>query len=177
MIYEPGEDTELLLKHIPKLAHGSVLDVGCGSGVLAAKDSETAEKVVGVDVNPEAVKYCKEKYPNIEFRISDLFENVEGYYDLIIFNPPYLPKDEWEPDECAQSTCGGEQGYELLTKFLEEAVQRLNDKGVILTVFSSLTQPKLVFDKAEELGYDFEVLETQKLAFEKIYCVMFKLNK
>ncbi len=95
-IYEPAEDSYLLEKHVREEAYGRVLDVGTGSGIqaLAAASNSKVRDVTAVDVNPEAVSSLKGKNRKITVKQSDLFENVTGKFNIIIFNPPYLPQDK-----------------------------------------------------------------------------------
>ena len=92
MIYIPQEDSFLLAKFVREYAKGKVLDVGCGSGILIEAALEKTKDVIGVDIDKESLEYCKSKKLNVIY--SDLFSNVKGKFDLIIFNPPYLPEDE-----------------------------------------------------------------------------------
>ena len=86
MIYDPAEDSFLLQKYVNKHAKGKVLDVGCGSGIqtFSAAEKEDVGTVLGIDVNPDAIKHCEEQKKEnafkdkIEFLESDLFENVKG---------------------------------------------------------------------------------------------------
>jgi release factor glutamine methyltransferase len=78
--YEPAEDSYLLLEQVRKLAHGRVLDMGTGSGILAIGASEKASRVTAADINPAALNAAKKqasarKIANIRFRKSDLFQN------------------------------------------------------------------------------------------------------
>ncbi len=176
-LYEPGEDTELLITQVEKLAYGDVLDMGTGTGMLvkAALKNKNVKSVTGADINPYAVEYCKKTIKGAKFVQSDLFENIKGKFDVITFNPPYLPEEKKEDLETALMTSGGYKGYELLIKFLKQAKEHLKKDGFILTVFSTLTGPEEVFKEAKELGYDAEILDSKKLFFEKLYCVKFKL--
>ena len=56
MIYEPQEDTHLVLKFIKKYASGSILDVGTGSGVLAREAFNYSKDVTGIDINPNIIE-------------------------------------------------------------------------------------------------------------------------
>tara|TARA_Y100000310_G_scaffold318415_1_gene372441 strand:- start:553 stop:1050 length:498 start_codon:yes stop_codon:yes gene_type:complete len=163
MIYEPAEDSYLLQKFVKKLVKGKVLDMGTGSGIqgLSVKG-----EVLAVDINPEAVKVCKEKGLNCVQ--SDLFENVEGKFDWIIFNPPYLPEDEREPLDSRLATTGGQKGDELLKRFLSEAKEYLSSQGKILVLISSLT------GEASELfsEYEWELLGSEKCFFEVLEVYM-----
>ena len=108
MIYKPREDSFLLQKHVRKYAQGKVLDMGAGSGIQAITALEKTKDVLAVDINPKAVEELKKK--NINAKVSDLFSNVKGKFDLIVFNPPYLPADEREPEDSALATTGGKKG-------------------------------------------------------------------
>lgn len=162
MIYEPAEDSYLLAKEVKKYAKGKVLDLGAGSGIQAeaAKDAG----VLAADINPECVKFVKKK--GIKAIVSDLFSNIKGKFDLIIFNPPYLPKEKLEPKDSALSTTGGKKGNEILEKFLSQAKDYLNKDGKILIVVSSLTPnvKKLI----KKYNYKFKKLSEQKIPFETL---------
>ncbi len=170
MIYEPSEDSFLLQKYVVEYAKGKVLDIGTGSGLQALTALKKTKKVLATDINPEAVKHVKEK--GINAIVSDLFENVKGKFDLIIFNPPYLPEDKKEDKESKQITTGGKKGSEILEKFLVQAKEHLNKDGIILIVVSNLTgNVKQLFKKYD---YEFNKLEEKKLFFEKLS--VFKLK-
>ncbi len=82
----------------------SVLDMGTGCGVNAILAASKTDKVVAVDINPEAVKAAEENArangkEKIEFRISDVFSGIKESFDLIIFDPPFrwfAPRDIYE---------------------------------------------------------------------------------
>lgn len=177
-LYEPREDSNLLvqevIKHVPKGV--KALDMGTGSGVIVEALLKKTKDVTGADVNPYPIEYCAKKFPKAKFVQSDLFSNIKEKYDVITFNPPYLPENKREDLETALQVSGGTEGYELLLKFLNQARDHLTKKGFILTVFSTLTKPDVIFKKAEELGYKHETLNTQKIFFETLYCVRFSLQ-
>ena len=162
MIYEPREDSFLLKKHVKKLVSGKVLDVGTGSGIQALAALENTKEVLAVDISEEVVEYCKKK--NINVIQSDLFEKIEGKFDWIIFNPPYLPEDPREPEDSKLATTGGKKGDEILKRFLVDAKDYLNENGKILVLISSLT------GKAEDLfkDYSWKLLERENLFMEDI---------
>jgi release factor glutamine methyltransferase len=165
MIYEPREDSFLLKKYVSKYASGKVLDLGCGCGILSLEALKKTNNVLAVDINKEAVKYCKGLKINAKY--SNLFSNIKEKFDLIIFNPPYLPYDKNEDKETRKMVCGGKKGYEIIEKFLKQAKKYLNKKGKILLLFSSLTGD--VNKILKKYNYKFKLLEEKKLFFEKLY--------
>ena len=170
--YTPREDSYLMQKFVEKLVSGKVLDMGTGSGIQAVTAALKSEvtKVVAVDINPNALKYTKKRAietgtsAKILFILSDLFECVEGKYDWILFNAPYLPS-EGIFDET--SWAGGRTGGEIIRRFLNEASNYLLPLGTILIVYSSISGLK----KRDFKDFRFELLKEEKLFFEKIYCV------
>ncbi len=159
MIYDPEEDSFLLQKYVRKYAHGRVLDIGTGSGIQALAALEKTPDVLAVDVNEDAVRLVKSK--GVNSKVSNLFSNVSGKFDLIIFNPPYLPPDEYDKD---RSTSGG---IRTINKFLSQARKFLNKDGKLLLVFSSLTGDVEFLIK--KYGYKFECLESKSFFFEKLF--------
>ena len=142
--------------------------MGTGFGILA----ETALKsgamdILAVDINKEVVSYVRSK--GIKAKLSDLFSSVDEKFDLIVFNPPYLPEDELEDEETRRITTGGKNGYEILEKFIIDSKDYLNKNGKILIVFSSLTDKNKIDEVLKENKYKFECLEKKKLFFEELY--------
>jgi release factor glutamine methyltransferase len=173
MIYEPQEDSYLLEKHVKKLAKGKVLDMGTGSGILAKAAKGLNLEVLAVDINPEAIAKCQEQ--GLEAIESDLFSNIKDKFDTIIFNPPYLPDAEGEPEDSKLITTGGKYGHELLERFLIESKGHLNENGIILLVFSSHTgNMEKIFD---EQKYDFTLLGQESHFFEKLLVYQITLQK
>ena len=172
-IYSPAEDSyllndflkkelSLLLKKNPNLLF---LEIGAGSGI----NLQTAEKlgvkkynIFSCDINPEAVNFCTSLGYNSV--LSDLFKNVLGKFDLIIFNPPYLPEDFREPLDSKTSTTGGKEGDEIILRFLKQAEDYLNENGKIFLLTSTLT-PKIDFEK---FGYKAKELDYKSLFYEKL---------
>lgn len=164
MVYKPREDSFLLARWVRVYASGKVLDMGCGSGVISKEAMKKTDEVVGADIDPEAVKVCQEQ--GINAVISDLFSNVKGRFDLIAFNPPYLPEIENESEEIAREISGGKKGYEIIERFLKDAKDFLTENGKILLVCSSLTGD--VASLAKKQGYRIRLLEEESYFFEKL---------
>jgi len=170
MIYEPSEDSELLAKYVAKFAKGKVLDLGTGSGIQAETALKFTNNVLATDINKEAIKYVKKK--GIKTKVSYLFNNIKGKFDLIIFNAPYLPDEELEDKESKKITSGGRYGYEILEKFFEQVNNYLNEDGKVLIIFSSLTNKNKIDKIIKKNNFKFKLLETKKVFFETLYCYL-----
>src|SRR3989344_8545079 len=167
-MYEPREDSYLLLDAVKRFAHGRVLDMGTGSGILAAAACGLPEvtSVTAADIDPDCVRADKKNHPQIAVLQSDLFSSLAGTFDTIIFNPPYLPQDRELTDA---SIYGGTRGHELIERFLKDAGHFLAPKGVILLLFSSLTGKRQVERAISEAGFTGKQVMSQKLHFEELY--------
>lgn len=179
-IYLPAEDSYLLLKilgkEIPKLIkknpHLQFLEIGSGSGIIletVQKLGIKREHIYGVDINQQAVSHCQSLGFNCIY--SDLFENVQGKFNIIVFNPPYLPADSREPADSQLATTGGIQGSEIINEFLKEAQNYLEPSGHIFLLTSSLTK-KINWSPRDLLGrsqnYHKKLLGKEKLFFEEL---------
>jgi len=168
MIYEPREDSYLLQKYVKKYAKGKVLDLGSGSGIQAKTALENTKEVLAADIDKEAVEYCKKQ--GIKTVKSNLFSNIKGKFNLIIFNPPYLPDEDLEDNESKLCTTGGIEGHEMVEEFLKQAKSHLEKEGKILLIYSSLTKniPAIFGNHS----YKHKVLESKKFFFEKIFVTL-----
>jgi len=181
MIYQPSDDSYLLQSTLKKFLKDkkktiNILDMGSGSGIQA----ETCQKlkfknILAVDINPLAIKNLIGKKLNA--KKSNLFSKIKDHkFDLIIFNAPYLPEDKREPEDSRLATTAGKEGYEIINKFLTQAVTQLKPRASILLLFSSLSKPKVILKHAKSLGYNYNLLEKKKIPFEELYVYEFKLN-
>lgn len=180
--YIPREDSYLLSEILEEYLNPiknksiSILDMGSGSGIQA----ETCRKlgfnnILTADINQEAIKHLKKQgFKSIK---SNLFSNIDKKekFDLIIFNPPYLPENKLEPKYSKLETTGGKQGYEIIIKFLNQARLFLNSKGSVLLLFSSLSQPSIIKKQANLLSFKIKLLNKKKLFFEELYVHELKL--
>lgn len=95
-VYKPLENEQSCVEHCR--AGDRVLDLGCGSGVSAAFAAGVAREVVAVDISPAAIENTKENCrlfgrDNVTVKESDMFSNVDGKFDVILANPPYIESD------------------------------------------------------------------------------------
>jgi HemK-related putative methylase len=170
-IYEPREDSYLLQKYVKKYAYGNVLDIGTGSGIQAetAAKKKNVTSVLAVDIDEEVLSSLKKKKLSrkVTVKKSDLFSHVSGTFDTIIFNPPYLPQDRGMEDSAIY---GGKRGFEILERFLTEVGDHLTERGIVLIVFSSLTNKENIDAIIAQQFLESQELERQHLFFEELYC-------
>ena len=169
MIYEPREDSLLLEKEIKKYAKGKdVLDIGTGNGIQAiAAKKVGAKSILASDINQEAVEQASKL--GINCIKSDLFSDIKGKFDLIVFNPPYLPADKREDKESALTTSGGKRGDEITLRFLKQSVKHLNEKGKILLLVSSLTPLDRIIPLIKKLSFKYKVIAKEKFFMEELF--------
>ncbi len=168
MIYNPREDSFLLEKEVKRYSKGKIfLDMGSGSGIQAkAALSSGAKSVLAADIDEESVKEIKKQ--KISAIKSDLFKKIKGKFDVIAFNPPYLPEDAREDRASSLATSGGKKGDEIILRFLSNATNHLNEKGIILLVLSSLTPRKKILAFLEKQSMKHSVLSSEKFFFETL---------
>jgi release factor glutamine methyltransferase len=172
-VYEPSEDTFLLLK--AALAEtkptDSVLEIGCGRGIICRHIAPKVRAILATDINPHAVRMARESdIPTIR---ADLFKGIKAKFDLIIFNPPYLPtSDEERIDGWLNFALdGGQSGRETIKRFLDELEGHLAPGGRALLLISSLTGPIEVENMAAAKGWHLALVASEKHFFEEL-CVV-----
>ena len=176
-VYEPREDSFLLADAISELdlKGKKVLDIGTGSGILSLVCAREAEHVLGVDINSEAIEIAREnaeknEFNNVTFLKSDLFVNVEEKFDLIVFNPPYLPEDEENDLQGSETWNGGENGRKVIDKFLQKFPSHLKKGGEVLLLQSSLSSIEDTFHKLEP-DFEPEIMREKKVPWEKLVVI------
>ena len=104
----PRPETETVVERclavLADVVQPRVLDVGVGSGAiaLAIADEHPSAHVIGVDSSEAALALAEENRnrTGVDGRVrlvhGDLLEGVEGRFDLVVSNPPYVGADEWE---------------------------------------------------------------------------------
>jgi len=170
-VYEPSEDSFLLadaaLSEIKD--HEQIVEVGCGSGIISAViKTNTKASVLGIDINPHAAKCAKEN--GVEVIRGDILSCIKGQFDLIIFNPPYLPTEEEEREKgwINAALDGGIDGRKVIYRFLEDANRCLVQGGKILMLVSSLTGIEEIRSKMFSLGYSVEDNRHEKFMYEQL---------
>jgi release factor glutamine methyltransferase len=169
-VYTPEADTYLLLEAArAEVRPGDrVLEVGTGSGFIAAELAQVTG-VVATDINPHAVLCARQK--GVDVVQSDLFCGIRSTFDLILFNPPYLPTQPYEriDDWLEHALDGGPTGRVVIERFAGQAGRVLAQGGRILLLISSLTGLPEVRDLFFNHGFISEILLKKVIEDETLY--------
>lgn len=177
-VYEPAEDSELLLETALSEVRedDEVLEVGGGSGFVSYFIKDRCKFLIATDINPNAVRCMKRL--GIECIRTDIARGINYRFSLVLFNPPYLELEEFERkhnDHIRLAVDGGEKGVEVSVRFLEEIVRNLKPCGRIIMISSSTTFPELR-NYLENSNYSWKIVKTKKLFFEELYALKLELR-
>jgi release factor glutamine methyltransferase len=145
-----------------------VLDVGTGSGVNAILASSKATAVVAVDVNPHAVDAARANAAlnGVADRIvvveGDLFDAVDGRFDLVVFDPPF----RWFAPRDLRERNTTDEDYQTLTAFFRQVPERLTEDGRILLFFGTSGDAEFVDKLIRESEFFVEKLASRRLEKE-----------
>ena len=134
-----------------------IVDLGTGSGVIAlslAKKIPEAE-IVATDIADEALLLARENavqlgIARVQFIKSDLLENVDGKFDLIVANLPYISRhdrDQLAPEVLRDpevALFSGQKGDEIIRRLIETAPSRLSRKGLLALEIGLGQEPALI---------------------------------
>ena len=147
----PRQDTEILVEEVLKELHDRmrILDMCTGSGciLLSLLHYSNDCEGLGVDLSAEALEVAgrnvlkvltPEKAEHAHFLQSDLFEKVEGKFEIIVSNPPYIASAEIEklmPEvrdhEPRMALDGTEDGLHFYRRIIKEAGKHLVNSGML----------------------------------------------
>lgn len=155
----PRADTEIValeaIKIINENNFKSALDMCTGSGAIAISIAKYTNNcnVTAVDISNKALEISNKNAISNNVKISlihsNMFQNIEGKYDLIISNPPYIKTniintlDENVKKEPILALDGGEDGLEFYKIIEENACKHLNKNGYLVL--------EIGFDQKEEV--------------------------
>lgn len=173
-VYQPESDTYLLLEAARNEVKSGdrILEVGAGSGFISCELAKVSG-IIATDINPHAARAAHNA--EVDVVLTDLFMGIRGPFDLILFNPPYLPTlpEERIDDWLEYALDGGESGRAVIERFAQNIGNVLAPNGRILLLISSLTGPGEVQELFAGFGYSSgivmqQVVEDEVLSVLKI---------
>jgi release factor glutamine methyltransferase len=158
----PRPETEEFVEFLDPEIRGQksevrIIDVGTGSGVialsLAAKFPDA--EIIATDISDDALLLARENAVRLEtarvqFLKSDLLENVDGKFDLIVANLPYISRhdrDQLAPEVLRDpevALFAGEKGDEIIRRLIETAPSHLSGKGLLALEIGLGQEPALI---------------------------------
>ena len=143
----PRPDTETLVEEALKemKPKARILDMCTGSGAIgiSVKASSDAEVTLS-DISPDALEKARENAENLvggncRLILSDLFENIDERFDMILTNPPYLTHewvdsvtDEVKKEPLLALLDEAPDGLDIIRRIIKDAPSHLNDGGILM---------------------------------------------
>ena len=155
-VYATSIDTELMIETVEISSNETFLEIGCGAGAVAISLAKRSKTGLAVDINQEAVKNTIENAEaigasNLTVKKSNVFEKVDGKFDVIVCNPPYSQNEVsddfermfWDPNN------------EMKKVFFKEAKEYLSPNGKIYFGWADFADidVNLPSKFADEYGY------------------------
>lgn len=164
----PRPETEQLVEIIADCGMENaerILDIGTGSGVIALSLARKfpEAKIIATDVSDDALLLAREnaahlQLDRVEFLKSDLLENIDGKFDFIVANLPYISRHDREqlaPEVLRDpeiALFAGERGDEIIRRLIETAPPHLGVGG-LLALEIGLSQERALSDFLREKNY------------------------
>ena len=176
-VLSPRMETEELIYKVVEYVKATkknnlkILDLCTGSGIIAITLKKELEQVlvdvIASDISEEAIEVAKENAQShdatIKFVKSDIFNNIDDKFDIIVSNPPYIDrKDEVTMQDNVLkydphlALFAEEEGMYFYRKIIEQANDYLNENGVIFFEIGYDQKDKII-KLADMNGYSAEV--------------------
>ncbi len=172
-VYPAREDTLLLLEAalVEVRPSDRVLDLGTGNGYIARHLVGRAVFIIATDVNPHACRVAAS--PGVGVARADLTAGLRGHFDLILFNPPYLPTKPGERinDWLEKALDGGESGRDVIRRLLPDLPRVLAPGGRFLLVISEMTGVGEVLGLLRDAGFDAGIVRRDRVEGEDLVVV------
>ena len=181
-VYAPAEDSELLIESIDPKPGQRVLEVGTGSGIVALHCAAAGASVTGTDANPDAARCARDNATanvlgenaeggrGLSIVLCDLANGVRGPFDLVLFNPPYLPGKMGQP-----AADGGAGGIEVVSRMLQDLPRLLAPGGRCIIILSNHSDEAALVRLFHKLA--FQPLRTKQLFFEVLNSYEIRMTK
>lgn len=178
--YLPCDDSFLLAAAAADYARGDVLDMGTGSGIQGIIAAGKAKSVLFADISPQALACARKnaeanratKKCKCRFVETDLFQSIPKTkkFDVILFNPPYLPTKPSEKVKGAINSAwdGGRDGRKVIDPFLEAFPAHLKTGGALLLLSCHLPGTNKTLKKLKQLGFKTQIAGRARAGNERL---------
>lgn len=164
----PQPDTEILVEEVIKISKKipqktRILDICTGSGAIAiALDKNIEAEITASDISKKALEIAKKnalkQQAQIKFLESNLFDNIDGKFEIIVSNPPYIETEAIKnlssevKNEPLLALDGGRDGLAFYRVLVEKSIKYLADNG-ILAVEIGYNQKEKVIGLLKKAGF------------------------
>jgi release factor glutamine methyltransferase len=170
--YVPSDDTSLLIEVLSEFEGERCLEIGFGSGAVLASLSGRFSLAVGTDVLSLGQARAAERGEAAEVILADRASCFRaGAFDLIAFNPPYLPSEGFQD----RAVDGGEGGVEVPSGFLDDALRVLKKGGRIVLLLSDRGDLHGFLARSKAMGLSVVEKRSKRLFYETL--VVYELSR
>lgn len=208
-VYSPSDDSYLIIDYFKKnMNHDyfdgiknekveKILDMGTGTGIIAlflqsvkSQFPNYNPEIIASDILEESIQCAKKNLKlnnfkdQIKFYRSDLFKSfsksLKHSFNIIIFNPPYLPSSEIINENKSKSNIdyswdGGRNGYELIAEFIGDLKHFFKSPGHVYFITSSRLDLESLYEIIAKNDYLNEIISKKHVFFEDIFLNRMKL--
>ncbi len=173
-VYPPREDSYLLYDSIEVKGRERFLEIGTGTGLISIGAALHGAEVYATDIDEKALKCAKKNAETngveVELIRADMLRGIKGGFDIVAFNPPYLP-DSGKDYDLKQALESGKDGTEHILTYLNGIERVLKEGGKAYFVASSHT------GRIASISRNVRKIAEKSLFFEKLYVLMFSHKK
>lgn len=133
-VYTPENIVDFMLSGLNIKKDSRILEPSCGMGAFLSKLETLSDNVDAYDLDEAALNYDKEHFKNVNYYLKDYLDVIEGGYDFIIGNPPYIrfqDLDELTRFKLKHMIIGKSGNPDLYYAFIEKSVSLLKPNGVL----------------------------------------------
>jgi release factor glutamine methyltransferase len=171
-VFHPGlfHSTSFILDYLSKhpLQGKSVVEVGCGSGLIAIHCAKSGAKVTAIDLSEKAILNtslnCRINSTPVDIVHSDLFDSVpKQTFDWIIINPPYYAKKAEREEDLAWN-CG--EDFQYFKKLFRQLRDYAAPDSCTIMVLTRGCDFRKILDLGENAGYSSELVAKNNVLFD-----------
>ena len=181
-VFHPGlfPSTKFLISYLEEqdLNNSTLLELGCGTGLISVVAAKKGAKVLASDLNQKAFNNCKQNaiQNNITLDVyhSDLFQNLpQTKFDWIVINPPYYAKPAKNDEELAWH-CG--ENFEYFQRLFAELGDFIHDESNVIMVLTVRLDIDRIKSFAKNYQFQMELKREQNVLFDGVDLI-FKISK
>lgn len=133
-VYTPDNIVDFMLSGLNIKKDSRILEPSCGMGAFLSKLENLSDNVDAYDLDEAALNYDRVHFKKVNYRLKDYLDVIEGNYDFIIGNPPYIrfqDLDELTRFKLKHMIIGKSGNPDLYYAFIEKSVSLLKPNGVL----------------------------------------------